>query len=127
VLLDEMYPAALAAELRKNGVEVATVADLGLAGRPDPDVFAAAIAGGYSVLTENVGDFTRISGEILTGGRHHPGVLIALSSRFSRRPAGRDELVSAVLAHVAEPLADRVIFLQRVAARKLTPRQRRPR
>jgi hypothetical protein len=109
LLLDEMYPAALAAELRKNGVGAATVAELGLAGRADSDVFAKAVAEGYSLLTENVGDFTRISGEHLSSGRHHAGVMIALSSRFSRRPAGRGQLVSAVLAQLGEPLDDRVI------------------
>jgi hypothetical protein len=40
-------------------------------------------------------------------------VLIALSSRFSRRPAGRGALVAAVLAAVGEPLEDRVVFLRR--------------
>lgn len=127
LLLDEMYPAALAAELRKNGMDATTVGELGLAGRPDGDVFATAVAGGYPVLTENVGDFTRISGEFLTSGRHHPGVLIALSSRFSRRPGGRGELVTAILAQITEPLADRVVFLRRADSRKLTPRPRRPR
>jgi hypothetical protein len=40
-------------------------------------------------------------------------VLIAVSSRFSRRPAGHGALV-AVAAIVDEPLADRIVFLQRV-------------
>jgi predicted nuclease of predicted toxin-antitoxin system len=125
LLLDEMYPAALATELRKNGIDAATVAELGLRGRPDHDVFAAAVAGGYTVLTENVGDFTAISGQFLTSGDHHSGVLIALSSRFSRRPAGRGQLVSAILALLGEPLDDRVISLQHVGERE--PARRHPR
>ena len=32
-----------------------------LAGASDPDVFTAAVAGGYSVLTENAADFARIA------------------------------------------------------------------
>lgn len=118
-----MYPAGLATELRKNGVEAVTVAGLGLAGRADDDVFATAVADGYALLTENVGDFTRIAGEFLTSGRHHHGLLIALSSRFSRRPAGRGSLVAAILAHCEQPLADRVIFLQDTTERK-PPRPR---
>lgn len=38
-------------------------------------------------------------------------MLIALASRFSRRPHGRGALVAAVLAAVGEPLEDRVVFL----------------
>jgi hypothetical protein len=49
----------------------------------------------------------------LTAGQHHPGVLIALSSRFSRRPGGRDAFVAAVLLTADEPLEERVVFLER--------------
>lgn len=113
LLLDEMYPAALAEALRGKGVDTTTAAALGLAGRSDLDIFAIAAAEGYTVVTENVGDIARIAGEHLSGGRHHPGVLVALSSRFSRRPAGRGELVAAILAQLGEPLDDRVIYLRR--------------
>lgn len=111
LLLDEMYPAALAEALRDKGIETATVAALGLTGRSDLDLFAAAVADGYAVVTENVADFARIAGEHVAAGRHHPGVLVALSSRFSRRPAGRGKLVAAILAQLGEPLDDRVIYL----------------
>jgi Domain of unknown function (DUF5615) len=111
LLLDEMYPEAMAEALRKIGVEAVTVASLGLTGRSDLDIFVAAIADGYTVLTENVGDFTRIAGEHVVGGHHHPGLLIALSSRFSRRPAGREKLAAAILTELDEPLDDRVIYL----------------
>jgi hypothetical protein len=66
----------------------------------------------YALLSENVADFARIAADHLAGGHHHPGVLIALSSRFSR-PAGRDALVAAVLAVAGQPLEDRVVFLER--------------
>jgi hypothetical protein len=111
LLLDEMYPAALAEALREKGVETSTVAALGPTGRSDLDVFAAAVGDGYAVVTQNVADFARIAGEHVAGGRHHPGVLVALSSRFSRRPAGRAKLVAAILAQLGEPLDDRVIYL----------------
>jgi Domain of unknown function (DUF5615) len=113
LLLDEMYPAALAEALREKGVETATVGTLGLTGRSDLDILAAAAADGYTVVTENVADFSRIAGGHVAGGHHHPGVLIALSSRFSRRPAGRGKLVTAILAQLGEPLDDRVVYLQR--------------
>jgi hypothetical protein len=86
ILVDEMYPATVAGALEAAGIEATTLAHLRLAGASDPEVFGAAVAGGYSVLTENVGDFARIAAEHSTAGGHHHGVLIALSSRFSRRP-----------------------------------------
>jgi predicted nuclease of predicted toxin-antitoxin system len=110
LLLDEMYSPRLAEALRAANVDAATAAELGLAGRSDLDVFATAVADGYVLLTENVADFTRIAADHLTAGRHHPGVLIALSSRFSRRPAGRGALVAAVLAVADEPLQDRAVL-----------------
>jgi hypothetical protein len=113
LLLDEMYSPSLADALRNAGLDATTVADLGLNGRSDPDVFAAAVAGGYTLLTENVADFARIATDHLTAGRHHAGVLIALSSRFSRRPSGHGSLVAAILETRDEPLADRLIYLER--------------
>jgi predicted nuclease of predicted toxin-antitoxin system len=90
-----MYPTTVAEALQATGVEAATFTDLRLAGTSDPEVFGAAVAGGHSVLTENVRDFARIAAEHITAGGHHNGVLIALSSRFSRR-------WRAVLEHLFE-------------------------
>ena len=114
ILADEMYPAAVADALQAAGIEAATVRDMRLAGGSDPEVFGAAIVGGYSVLTENVGDFARIAAEHSMAGGHHHGVLIALSSRFSRRPAGIGPLVTAIQAIAGEDIADRVVYLKHV-------------
>jgi len=78
--------------LHDANIQAVALADLGLAGRSDPDVFAAAAASGYVLLSENVADFARIPADHLNAGRRHAGVLIALSSRFSRRPAGCSSL-----------------------------------
>ena len=114
VLVDEMYPAAVGEALRAASIDVRTVRDLQLAGASDPEVFGAAVAGGYTLLTENVADFARIAAEHSTAGGHHHGVLIALSSRFSRRPAGPRPLVAAVQAIANQRIEDRVIYLERV-------------
>jgi len=114
LLLDEMYPAALTEALRAADIDACTAAERGLAGRSDPDVLGCAIAHGYTLLTENVADFTRISADHLSAGRHHSGVLIALSSRFSRRPAGISALVAAIRAVAAEQLDDRIVYLRYV-------------
>ncbi len=67
------------------------------------------------VLTENPGDFARIAADHITGGVHHTGVLTALSSRFSRRPAGLQPLADAIRAIADEQIKDRVIYLEPVA------------
>jgi len=114
LLLDEMYPLVLAQDLRRVEIDAATLAETGFAGRSDPEVFHAAVAEGRALLTENVADFARIAADHLVKGDHHPGILIALSSRFSRRPAGRPALVHAVRASAGEPLDDRVVYLPRL-------------
>jgi hypothetical protein len=115
ILVDEMYPATGAQTLNAAGIEATTVAQLHLAGASDPEVFGAAVAGGYCVRTENVGDYTRIAAEHSTAGRHHHhhhhGVMIALPSRFSRRPAGNAPLIAAIQALPGEQIPDRVVYL----------------
>ena len=112
LLLDEMYPPALADGLCAVGIEAITVAVAGLAGSPDDQVFAVANAAGYVVLTENVGDFTRLAADYTTAGRSHAGLLIALSARFSRRPSGVPALIAAVQSVAEQHLDDRVVYLK---------------
>jgi hypothetical protein len=112
LLVDEMYPAALADGLRTAGIEADTAVALRMAGSSDAEVFATAIGGRYAVLTENVGDFTRIAADHSAAGGHHHGLLIALSSRFSRRPHGIQTLVAAVQTVANEELDDRIVYLE---------------
>jgi len=84
-----------------------------MAGRSDAEVCTAAVAGGFVLLTENVSDFVRLCGEHVASDQHHSGVLIALSSRFSRRPAGYATIAAAVAAVVGGQLEDRVVYLER--------------
>jgi len=109
VLLDEMYAGKLAQLLRDQGIEAATVTELGLAATSASDV----ADGEYVLLTENVSDFASLCSEHVAAGRHHFGVLIALSSRFSRRPAGYPGIAAAVAAAAGEQLADRLVYLER--------------
>lgn len=117
VLVDEMYPATVADALQAAGIDAATVANLRLAGAADPEVFGAAVARGYSVLTENVADFARIAAEHSMAGGHHHGVLVALSSRFSRRPPGIGPLVAAIQAVAGEDIGDRIVYLKQTDSR----------
>ena len=63
------------------------------------------------MLTENLGDLVRLAAERSTAGGHHHGVLIAPSSRFSRRSAGIGPLVAAIQALADQQIADRVVYL----------------
>jgi hypothetical protein len=112
LLLDEMYPPALADGLQAAGIDTTTVAAIGLAGSSDAEVFAAAASSGHVLLTENVADFAQIAAEQLTAGGHHPGLLIAPSSRLSSRPPGPKPLIAAIQTIADDQFADRVIYLQ---------------
>jgi hypothetical protein len=114
VLLDEMYGPNLVRALDAHGVEAVTAIELGLAGLSDADLLDAAAERGFSLLSENVADFARLASELVADGRHHPGVLIALSSRFSRRPNGIPHIAAAVGAIVSDDLRDRLVFLESV-------------
>jgi hypothetical protein len=60
-LLDEMYPAAVAAGLRDRGIDAAAVQERPeLRGLPDPDLFTAAQLEGRCVVTENLADFIEV-------------------------------------------------------------------
>lgn len=107
LLLDEMYSPALASALRDAGIETATVRDWAMSGASDADVIAAAAAAGYMVMTENVADFTRLAADYASRGQAHHGVLIALSSRFSRRASGIPAIVAAVTTLAMDPSLDR--------------------
>jgi len=117
LLLDEIYPATLAAALDAVNIAASTVVELGLAGKSDPDILAAAIERDCALLTENIEDFAHISAQHLTAAGHHPGILIAPSARFSRRPAGIAPLVSAIRAVADQRLEDRVVYLKRTSDR----------
>ena len=56
-LIDEMLPPETAAELNRRAHDATSVADLGLAGQPDPVIFDRAVAERRIVVTENIGDF----------------------------------------------------------------------
>jgi hypothetical protein len=118
LLLDEMYSATHAEALRSVDIDAVTVFELRLAGKSDPEVLAAAIELGRALLSENIADFARISAEHLTAGRHHPGVLLAPSSRFSRRPAGAAALVAAIREVAGQQLDDRVVYLRNAPAQQ---------
>lgn len=114
-----MYPARLAEALREGGVDAEGVDERGpLRGLADEELLAVAAGEGRALVSENVADFMRLYGEWGGAGRRHTGIVIALSSRFTRTPAGYEVLVAALVELCAqrpgsEALADAVHFLAR--------------
>lgn len=94
LLLDEMYPPALAQQLRASGHDVVAVLDVevGLASRTDEDVLAWAARNNRCVMTENVSDFARLA----QPGFGHAGILFVSSRRFPRTASGLPRLAKAL-------------------------------
>ena len=89
IKLDENLPELLAVELARLGHDVDTVRQEGLAGHPDPDVWAAAQAPGRFLITQNL-DFSDT--RIFRPGTHHGLLLVRLPN------AGRTALVQQIAA-----------------------------
>jgi Domain of unknown function (DUF5615) len=119
LLLDEMYPARLAVALRDRGLNAEGVDERSpLRGLADEELLVVAARENRALVSENVADFMRLYGEWGAAGRRHAGIVIALSSRFSRTPAGYESLVEALVDLCEQragdaPLADAVHFLTR--------------
>lgn len=119
LLLDEMYPARLARALRERDADAEAVDERNpLRGLADEELLAIAAREGRALVSENVADFMRLYGEWGAAGRRHAGVVIALSSCFSRTAAGHEALVGSLLELCAqrpqrEALAESVHFLAR--------------
>jgi len=120
LLLDEMYPPALAEALpRWRGIDACTVAGGGrLAGRSDLDVMAKPPwQTGYTCcLTENVADFVRIASDHLSTGGHHPGVLVAPSSGSHAVPAGSNAIAAGGPRLSAATDLDDRLYIPRLTA-----------
>jgi predicted nuclease of predicted toxin-antitoxin system len=107
LLLDEMYPVALAEQLRARGHDVVSDHDPDyqhLEGVPDAEVFAAAIAAERALLTENVADFRRLESDALGRDAPCPRLFFTTNRQFPRGQAATlGRLVRALDAALAEP------------------------
>jgi hypothetical protein len=112
LLLDEMYPPALARRLRDQGHDVLAALDVevGLASRSEDDVLAWAARNNRCVVTENVSDFARLAAQ----GATHAGIIFVSSLRFPRTGSGLARLADALDALLSAkqlPGQDGVIWL----------------
>ncbi|MGI8512423.1 MAG: DUF5615 family PIN-like protein [Solirubrobacteraceae bacterium] len=100
ILLDEMYPAAIAEQLRARGLDVEAVVEAAdLRSRSDEEVFAVAQSARRSVVTENVRDFLALAAEHAAADEGHCGLILLdarVYPRGSPRTIGR--MVTALAA-----------------------------
>ena len=86
-LLDEMLPPGAAEELNGRGHDATTVADLGLAGQPDPVIFDRAASEGRVVVTENIADFAVLLEQRLRNDQPVVPVVFVRKTDLPRRGA----------------------------------------
>jgi hypothetical protein len=85
LLLDEMYPPAIAEQLRRGGHDAeAVVARPELRMLADPDVFAIAQRERCAVVTENIDDFSRIADSQDHLGEVHHGLVFVNPRSYPR-------------------------------------------
>ena len=85
LLLDEMYPPAIAEQLRRRGRDVDAVAARGeLRMLADLDIFATAQREQRAVVTENVADFSAIADSHDQRGEAHHGLVLVNPRRHPR-------------------------------------------
>lgn len=116
LLLDEMHAPAVAAAV-VDSVEsilaVASVADL--RGLPDADILVFAASEGFTVVTENVADFSALHAQWLVYGRPHAGIVLTSPKRFNRASLAYPGVLIAALKAFAdahpEGIGGRLVWL----------------
>ena len=104
LLIDEMYPPAIAEQLRERGHDVVAVTEQAeLRSFSDIALFALAQQEGRPVVTENIADFVPIADAADQRGETHYGLVLVDPAKYPRgagRTVGRlvralDELLTA--------------------------------
>jgi len=85
LLLDEMYPPAIAEQLRARDHDVVAVTEHpALRSIPDEQLFAYAQTEQRAVVTENARDYRPIADARAARGRSHFGLVLVDSSKYPR-------------------------------------------
>ena len=101
---------ALVVGLRRRGVDLLTVQEVGRRGLSDESQLEWATENHRAIYTQNSADFQRLHTEFLMHERHHGGIII-----LNGRPASIGEqirgLLAILMARTAEEMADALEFL----------------
>jgi hypothetical protein len=74
---------SLVTALRARGVDLETVVEAGLQGKPDEVQLEWAAARGRTLYTFNVSDFCRLHREYLVRGARHSGIVVVPRQRYT--------------------------------------------
>jgi hypothetical protein len=117
LLLDEMFPGAMAEQLCAKGHDVrAIVTDPEFIGLADEEVLIGATEAGRAVVTVNVKDFMPLDARYHASGRSHAGLILVSTKTFPQSRTFVASITSALdclLAGEKEVTDGRVIFLSR--------------
>jgi hypothetical protein len=115
LLLDEMFSAAIAGQLRAKGHDaLAVVADPGLVSLPDDQILAHATATGRALVTANIKDFMPMDAQYRAAGQAHAGLILVSTKTFAQNRTYTTAVTSALLALLDGPgqiERGRVLFL----------------
>jgi uncharacterized protein DUF5615 len=104
VLLDEMFSAAIAEELRAKGHDVqAVVADPALISLPDDQVLALAAAAGRALVTANIKDFMPLDARCRAAGQTHAGLILVSAKTFAQDRTYTTAITTALAALLDKP------------------------
>ncbi len=84
LLLDEQYSAEIAAQLRSDGYDVASVHELGLVGIADQPLLETAATEERALVTNNVRDFAPLAVSWTAEGRDHYGLIFTSDRSLPR-------------------------------------------
>jgi predicted nuclease of predicted toxin-antitoxin system len=85
LLLDEMWPAVIAEQLRLRGYDVVAVSErLDLRTKSDEVIFHSAQIESRAVVTENAADYRRLALQRSHLGQQHAGIILTSNRRFPR-------------------------------------------
>ena len=98
---DEMYSPRDRRSAPSPRAQLVHASELGLAGRPDAEVFAATAAQGFAIVTNNADDFLLLVRQAAADGLDHNSVFLTSDRSLPRTKAGIGPLVR-VLADLVE-------------------------
>ena len=117
LLLDEMFPGAMAEQLSAKGHDVrAVVASPLFAGLPDEEILIGAAEAGRALVTANIKDFMPIDARYRATGRTHAGLIMVSTKTFPQNRAyvcAVTAALNSLLTSTSDELAGQIIFLQR--------------
>jgi len=117
LLLDEMFPEAMADQLSAKGHDVrAVMATSVFAGLPDEEILIGAAEAGRALVTANIKDFMPIDARYRATGRAHAGLIMVSTKTFPQNRAyvaAVTTVLNSLLTSAAVELGGQIVFLQR--------------